>query len=285
MTTREEAVDLARQCAAQRGKVQSLARAGRHPEAGELACECVTMVSRLRAEVGDGMALQQAEQVFRMVAALTRVEAVSYLPALARSLAEFARCCQQSRQFERAAGMFGSAVDAQKILLASKRVDEGRVDEGRVDEARVDAGQVDTGQEVAGQVDQGDAELAVAIELIELMSSHALALAQADQLAQAYEAASEFVELARGRLPRSLPLLTGGLLFMGDLASDLGRPRDAAEHLVEGMRALGDAIGQGLPGAEDAGRRLGARLRQAAASAEFDVPEDVALLLTTLEPA
>jgi tetratricopeptide (TPR) repeat protein len=213
------------------------------------------MVARLRAEVGDGMALQQAEQVFRLVAGLTRVEAVSYLPALARSLAEFARCCQQSRQFERAAGMFGSAVDAQKILLASK------------------------------QVEQGDDELAIAIELIELMSSQALALAQADQPAQAYEIATEFVELARGRLPRSLPLLTGGLLFMADLASDLGRPRDAAEHLVEGMRVLGAAIQEGLPGAEDAGRRLATPLRKAAAAAEFELPEDVALLLTKLGSA
>lgn len=260
MTTREEAVDLARHCAAQRGKVQSLARAGRHPEAGELACECVAMVGRLRAEVGNAMALQQAEQVFRLVAGLTRVEAVSYLPALARALAEFARCCQQGRQFERAAGMFGSAVEAQKILLASKRVDQE-------------------------QSEQRDAELAVALELIELMSSHALSLAQAKELAQAYEAAAEFVELARGRLPRSLPLLTGGLAFMADLASDLGRPNDAVEHLFEGMRVIGAAIDQGLPGAEDAGQRLAARLRKAAAAAEFELPEDVALLLTTLAPA
>jgi tetratricopeptide (TPR) repeat protein len=260
MATREQAIDLATQCAAHRGKVQSLARAGRHPEAGELACECVTMVGRLRVEVGDAMALQQAEQVFRMVAGLTRVEAVSYLPALSRSLAEFARCCQQSRQFERAAGMFGSAVDAQKILLASCRVDEG-------------------------QVEQLDAELAIALELIELMSSQALALAQADQLAQAYEVAAAFVELARGRLPRSLPLLTGGLLFMADLATDLGRPRDAAEHLIEGMRVLGAAIDQRLPGAREAGQRLATPLRKAAAAAEFELPEDVAAILTTLGPA
>jgi tetratricopeptide (TPR) repeat protein len=260
MTTREEAVDLARQCAALRGKIESLARAGRHPEAGELACECVLMVGRLRGEIGNAMALQQAEQVFRVVAGLTRVEAVSYLPALARALAEFARCCQASRQFERAAGMFGSAVDAQKILLASKHVEDG-------------------------QVEQSEGELAIALELLELMSSHALALALANQPAQAYEAATEFVELARGRLPRSLPLLTGGLLFMGDLASDLGRPQDAAAHLVEGMRVLGAAIREGLPGAEDAGRRLAARLRTAATAADFELPEDVALLLTTLAPA
>jgi tetratricopeptide (TPR) repeat protein len=260
MMTREEAVDLARQVAAKRGKVESLARAGRHPEAGELACECVAMVGRLRAEVGNAMAIVQAEQVFRVVAGLTRVEAVSYLPALARALTEFARCCQQSKQFERAAGMFGSAVEAQKILLASKLVEQG-------------------------QTEQSEAELAVALELIELMSNHALALAQADQLGQAYEVAGEFVELARGRLPRSLPLLTGGLLFLGDLASDLGRPRDAAEHLVEGMRALGAAIGQGLPGAEEAGRRMATPLRKAATAAEFDLPEDVALLLTKLAPA
>jgi tetratricopeptide (TPR) repeat protein len=164
MTTREEAIDLARQCAAKRARIESLARAGRHPEAGELACECVLMVARLRGEIGNAMAMQQAEQVFRVVAGLTRVEAVSYLPALARSLAEFARCCQASKQFERAAGMFGSAVDAQKILLASKRVEDG-------------------------QVEQSEGELVLALELLELMSSHSLALAQADQLAQAYAAA------------------------------------------------------------------------------------------------
>lgn len=254
MTTREDAIDLARQCAAQRGKVESLARAGRHPEAGVLACECVAMVGRLRIEVGNAMAIQQAEQMFRVVAGLTRIEAVSYLPALARALAEFARCCQGSRQFERAAGMFGSAVDAQKILLASKGA-------------------------------ESDDELATALELIDLMSSHALALAQADQLAPAYEVATQFVELARGRLPQSLPVLTGGLAFMADLATDLGRPRDAAEHLVEGMRVLGAAIGQGLPGAMDAGRTLAARLQKAVAAAEFELPEDVASLLTTLGPA
>lgn len=218
------------------------------------------MVGRLRAEVGIAMAIQQAEQVFRVVAGLTRVEAVSYLPALARSLAEFARCCQQSKQFERAAGMFGSAVDAQKILLASKRVDEG-------------------------QPESSDAELAAALELIELMSSHALVLAQAEELTQAYEVATEFVELARGRLPRSLPLLTGGLLFMADLSSGLGRPNDAVEHLIEGMRVLGAAIDKGFPGSVDAGRRLAARLRTAATAAEFQLPEDISLLLTTLAPA
>jgi hypothetical protein len=259
MPTREEAVELARQCAAQRGKVSSLARAGRHPEAGDLACECVLLVGQLRTAVGNAMAIQQAEQLFRLVASLTRIEAVSYLRPLARSLAEFARCCQQSGQFERASGMFGSAVDAQKILLASKRVDQGDAD-----------------------------ELSTAIELIELMSSHALTLAQANQIAQAYEVCGELVELARGRLPRSLPLLTGGLAFMADLAGDLGRPRDGIEHLVEGMRVLGAAIGEGLPGAEDAGKRLATRLRTAVAaaeSAEVELPEDVASLLTTLTPA
>jgi tetratricopeptide (TPR) repeat protein len=256
MMTREEAVELARQCAAQRGKVSSLARAGRHPEAGDLACECVTQVGRLRLEVGNAMGMQQAEQLFRLVASLTRIEAVSYLPALARALAEFARCCQQAGQFERAAGMFGSAVEAQKILLASKAVGEG-----------------------------DDGELTTAIELIELMSSHTLALAQAHQLAQAYETAAEFVQLARGRLPRSLPLLTGGLAFMSDLADGLGRPRDAVDHLIEGMRVLGAAIVEGLPGAKDAGTRMATRLRSAISDGEFELPEDVALLLTTLTPA
>jgi tetratricopeptide (TPR) repeat protein len=255
-TTREEAVELGRQCAAQRGKIQSLARFGRHPEAGQLACETVPLVARLRLEAGDAMALQQAEQLFRLVASLTRVEAVSYLPALARSLAEFARCCQQAKQFERAAGMFGSAVEAQKILLASKRVDE-----------------------------EGNDELATAIELIDLMSSHALALAQADQPAQAYEVATEFVELARGRRPRSLPLLTGGLAFMADLAGDLGRPREGFEHLIEGMRVLGASIVEGMPGAAPAGARMAERLRKASAAGEFELPEDVASLLTTLTPA
>jgi tetratricopeptide (TPR) repeat protein len=218
------------------------------------------MVGRLRAEVGNAMAIQQAEQMFRVVAGLTRVEAVSYLPALARALAEFARCCQQSGQFERASGMFGSAVEAQKILVASKRVEQG-------------------------SAEQTDAELVVTLELIDLMSSHALALAKANQLAQAYEAAAEFVELARGRLPRSLPLLTGGLVFMGDLANDLGRARDATEHLVEGMRVLGAATEQGLPGAADAGRRMATRLREAATAADFELPEDVASMLTKLASA
>jgi tetratricopeptide (TPR) repeat protein len=254
-TTREEAVELGRQCAAQRGKIQSLARAGRHPEAGALAVECVPLVGRLRAEAGNAMALQQAEQLFRLVASLTRVEAVSYLPALSRTLAEFSRCCQQAGQHARAAGMFGSAVEAQKILLASKQASEGEDD------------------------------LAVAIELIDLMSNHALALAKSEQLTEAYEVAREFVELGRGRLPRALPLLTGGLAFMADLASDLGRPRDGIEHLVDGLRLLGAATVEGLPGARDAGVRMAGRLRTAAAATQFELPDDVASLLTTLAPA
>jgi hypothetical protein len=47
----------------------------------------------------------------------------------------------------------------------------------------------------------------------------------------------------------------------------------------------GAAIDQGFPGAVDAGRRLAARLRTAATAAEFELPEDIARLLTTLAPA
>ena len=205
--------------------------------------------------VAAGETMAQAEQAFRMVAELTRLEAVRYLPALSRVLAEFGRCCRQVQQFERAAAMFGSATEAVKIQLASKRV-EGP-------EAEV---------------------LACELELIELMSSQALALAQSDHLPLAYEIAGEFVVLARARLPHTLPLLTGGLAFMADLADDLGRPRDGIEHLIEGLRVLAVGSAEGLPGAEAAAARLGGRLRSAADALEFELSADVAALLTKLAP-
>jgi hypothetical protein len=257
MATSGDLGELARRCAAQRTRVQSLAQAGLHEQACAAVLETVTLVGRVRAEAPSGSAepVKQAEHMFRLVAELTRIEAVSYLPALPRVLAEFGRCCRQAGQYERAAGMFGSAVDAVKIQLASRRAG------GR--EADI---------------------LACELELMELMSSHALALAQAGMLAQAYDLASEFVEIARGRLPHSLPLLTGGLAFMADLADDLGRPREGVEHLIEGVRVLGVGAADGLPGADAAGARLASRLRDAAAAVEFELPEDVASMLTKLAP-
>lgn len=258
MATGAEPGELARRCAAQRTRVQSLAQAGLHEQACAVVIEAVAVIGRVRADAGVGSSepMKQAEQMFRLVADLTRIEAVSYLPALARSVAEFGRCCQQAGQYERAAGMFGSAVAAMKIQLASKRVGAS--------EAEV---------------------LACELELIAMMSSQALALAQADQLDRAYELAGEFVTLARGRLPHSLPLLTGGLAFMADLAGDLGRAREGVEHLIEGMRAIAAAIEQGLPGATDAGTRLAGQLRTAVSTVEFPLPDDVASMLTTLPPA
>ncbi len=248
--------ELARRCAAQRTRIHSLAQAGLHEQACAVVVDAVAMIGRARVDAGSATEpMAQAEQMFRLVADLTRVEAVSYLPALARAVAEFGRCCRQAGQYERAAGMFGSAVDALKIQLATKRA--------AASEAEV---------------------LACELELIEVLSSQALALAQAEALAAAYDVAGEFVELARGRLPHSLPLLTGGLAFMADLAADLGRPREGIQHLIEGMRVLGAAMSEGLPGTEEAAARLANRLRTAAGALEFELPADVSALLTTLTP-
>lgn len=249
--------ELTRRCAAQRTRVNSLAQAGLHEQACAVVLDIVAVIGRARVDAPRGSTepLAQAEQMFRLVADLTRVEPVSYVPALARVVAEFGRCCRQVGQYERAAGMFGSAIDAMKIQLASKRAGGN--------EAEI---------------------LTCELELIEVMSNQALALAQGEALAHAYDVAAEFVELARGRLPHSLPLLTGGLVFMADLAGDLGRPQEGIEHLIEGMRVLGAAVGEGLPGAEAAGARLAERLRAAVSATKFELPADVAALLTKLAP-
>lgn len=255
MATSDDPGELTRRCAAQRTRIQSLAHAGLHEQACAVVLDTVAQIGRARteAETSSAEPMKQAEQMFRLVADLTRLEAVSYLPALARSVAEFGRCCRQVGQYERAAAMFGSAVDAVKIHLASKRAGGS--------ESEV---------------------LACELELSELISNQALALAQAGALDQAYELAGELVELGRSRLPHSLPLLTGALAFMADLAEDLGRQGEGIEHLVEGMRVLGAAREAGLPGVDEAGARLAKRLLAAANAAKFELPDDVAALLTTL---
>ena len=249
--------ELTRRCSAQRTRIHSLAQAGLHEQACAVVVDIVAVIGRARVDAASGSTepLAQAEQMFRVVADLTRIEPVSYVPALARAVAEFGRCCRQAGQYERAAGMFASAIDALKIQLASKRAGGS--------EAEI---------------------LTCELELIEVMSNQALALAQTEALAHAYDVACEFVELARGRLPHSLPLLTGGLVFMADLAGDLGRPDEALEHLIEGMRVLGAAVTEGLPGAEAAGARLAQRLHTAASATEFELPADVSALLTKLAP-
>src|SRR5690606_27482861 len=99
--------------------------------------------------------------------------------------------------------------------------------------------------------------------LAEVMSRHALALAQVGQLEQAYRVAEEFVAHARELLPRSLPLLAGGLMFLADLAGDLDRPSERVVHLRDGVRVLERAVEQELPGAREAASRMREALREA----------------------
>jgi hypothetical protein len=230
--------------AAKRSELEVLAREGEHERGAAAAIELVGLVSELR-ELGEG-GLAAAEQALEIITELARVDGPRYLPALAGATEELGRCCQQAHQYDRAAAAFAQAVDAVKIIVAS----------------------VPSAQP----------------GLIELMSSHALALALAGELEQAYAVAGEFVALAREHLPHMLPLLTGGLVFMADLAEDLERATDGLAHLAEGLRVLAAAADTGLPGAESAAERLAVRLRATAEGLGSQLPDDLAALVDRLAP-
>ncbi|PRP91347.1 hypothetical protein ENSA5_56130 [Enhygromyxa salina] len=225
-----------------RREAEAAAQTGDHDAALAAVDEVFSLVAVLRERDRVDEALVAAEQSLALVTALARADALRYLPALAHATAELGRCCQRARQFERAAAALEQAVQASRILAAA---------------------------------DPTGARLT----LLEVMSSYALALAQSDQLERAYAVAAEFIGLARGQLPAALPLLTGGLAFQADLATDLGRPLDGLAHLVEGLRVLDQAAQDELPGARGAAARMAAALRRAAEDAELELPEDVVELL------
>lgn len=190
-------------------------------------------------------AIEPAEQAIGLITRLAQRDAVRYLHPLARLTNNLARAYQQTQQFERAAPLFEQAVNGFRILA----------------QARPHAHRV---------------------TLMQVMSNHALALAQLGELARAHASALATIEMAE-REPgwELLPLITGGRQFLADLALDLGRPDEALEHLLAGMRLLQAAIAEQLPGTHEAAARLGASLRELCRSHGFSLPGDVAAILSS----
>jgi tetratricopeptide (TPR) repeat protein len=189
----------------------------------------------LRSQGRASEALEPAEQALLVVTKLAHEDAPRYLALLARLTENLGRCCQQLRQFDRAAAAYEQAVGGFAILA-----------------------------ELGAERDR--------LALAEVMSRHALALAQIGQLEQAYLVAGRFVGIGRELLPGSLPLLVGGLQFLADLAGDLERPAERVAHLVDAVRVLERAVEQGLPGANEAASRMAAALREASVATGVPVP-------------
>lgn len=192
-------------------------------------------------------AIEPAEQAIGLVTRLAQRDAVRYLHPLARMTNNLARAYQQTQQFERAAPLFEQAVNGFRILAQAQ-------------------------------------PHAHRVTLIQVMSNHALALAQLGELARAHAAALATIELAE-REPgwELLPLITGARQFLADLALDLGRPEEALEHLLAGMRLLQAAIAEQLPGTREAAARLGASLRELCEAENLATPTDVAAMLERLD--
>jgi tetratricopeptide (TPR) repeat protein len=182
-------------------------------------------------------ALAPAAQAVELATQLARRDPIRHLHALARLINNLAHACQQAQRFDRAAAMFEQAVSAFRILAQDQPQVHG-------------------------------------VTLIEVMSNQALALAQAGELDRAHAVATSTLELAE-REPGwgLLPLITGMRQFLADLAVDLGRPDEALEHLVAGMRLLQRASVEELPGVAEATSKLAASLRSLCETRGFSLPE------------
>jgi tetratricopeptide (TPR) repeat protein len=192
-------------------------------------------------------AIEPAEQAITLVTRLAQRDAIRYLHPLARLTNNLARAYQQTQQFERAAPLFEQAVNGFRILA----------------QARPNAHRV---------------------TLMQVISNHALALAQLGELARAHAGALATIELAE-REPgwELLPLITGARQFLADLALDLGRPDEALEHLLAGMRSLQAALAEQLPGTHEAAARLRATLRELSEAQALEIPDDGAARLEHLD--
>jgi tetratricopeptide (TPR) repeat protein len=240
---------------------RTLAELGRAQEA-IAATEAAVALSR---ELGDGnladaldahanllrslgradQAIEPAAQALELVTGLAQRDAIRYLHPLARLTNNLARAHQQAQRFSRAAALFEQAVSAFQILAQARPHAHG-------------------------------------VTLIQVMSNHALALAQLGELERAHAVARESLALAEAERGWGLlPLITGTRQFLADLAVDLGRPSEAVEHLVAGMRLLRKAIAEAQPGADEAATRLGASLRALCETQGIAVPEEVAEMLSS----
>ncbi|MFO7562845.1 MAG: tetratricopeptide repeat protein [Enhygromyxa sp.] len=188
-------------------------------------------------------ALESAERALELVAGLASRDPAAHLLPLAQLTHNLGRCYRQAQRFDRAAAAFEQAVGGYRILAQAHSEAHGGA-------------------------------------LVEVMSDHALALAQVGELERAHALASATLELAE-RSPGwgLLPLITGIRQLLADLALDLGRPREALEHLLAGMRLLDAAIAERLPGATGAAAKLAASLRELCEAQGFSMPEELAAKL------
>jgi hypothetical protein len=191
-----------------------------------------------RASVRHGdEAVEFAERAVEIATWLARQDGVGYLHTLARMTHGLGRSYRQARRFDRAAAAFEQAVAGYRILAE----DQPHTHRGT---------------------------------LIEVMSDHALALAQVGELERAHAVALTALELAEHESGWGLlPLIIGTRQLAADLDLDLGRPRDAFEQLVAGMRLLNQAIDERQPGAVEAATRLGASLRELCEGQGLALPE------------
>jgi tetratricopeptide (TPR) repeat protein len=188
-------------------------------------------------------AIEPAERGLEVVTGLAQIDGIRHLLALARMTNNLARCNQQAERFDRAAALFEQAVDGFRILAESQ-------------------------------------PHAHAATLIQVLSNHALARAQAGELERAHALALETLALAEASEGwGQLPLIIGVRQFLADLAQDLERPSEAVDHLVAGLRLLHRAIDESMPGAAEAATRLGASAKAVADEHAITLPDDVLTML------
>lgn len=190
-------------------------------------------------------AIKPAEQGLELVTRLAIGDAIRYLHPLSRLTHNLGRSYQQAGLFERALALFQQAVNGFQILAKAQ-------------------------------------PHAYRVTLLQVTSNYGLALAQSGQLERAHELAQQTVELAQADPRGQLPLITGTKQFLADLAADLGRPEEATEHLIEGMRMLGEAIGDEVIGAREAAVRLGHSATTASEEFGIALPDDVLELIGAL---
>ena len=207
--------------------------------------ELLELVARLRREGSALDALEASQQALRAIHRLAEARPWESLPALVRATEELGRCSRRAGRHEDAVRAFSQSLDSLRLLH----------------DTRPEAG----------------LELALAESLTEL----ALAAAICGRLDPAHDHALESVAIARAQLPGGLPLLSGSLVLLADLARDLGREAEARDHVEEVLALLLRAVEESLPGASAAGRRLLQRLRRG--EMLEDLPEDAQALARRLE--
>ena len=209
--------------------VESSAAQGESAQALEQLLEGATLLASLR-RVDVALSVELAAGLVELATCLAREDGPRYLPGLVALTEQFARSCQRCGLLGRAADSYAQAVEGAKLLALAEHADAG-------------------------------AQLA----LLELMSQRALCLAQLGRLDAARELGLRVVELGRGQLWRSLPVVSGALVFLADLEQGLGCAPGPEARLSEALELLEAAVAADQPGAQEAAAKLRARLEAAQA--------------------